>query len=593
MTHQQALAFGLVIVTIGGFVWGRFRYDVISLAALLASVLLGLTPAKKAFDGFANDVVVIIACALVVSAGFARSGVIEAMLRPIAPRLKSARTQVPVFVAATALLSMATKNVGALAILMPIALQTARRTGTSPSSLLMPMSFASLLGGLVTLVGTSPNIIVSEVRENVLGKPFGMYDFAPVGLGLTALGVVFLAFAYRVLPTSRAPTESLDAALANNAYVTEVEVPSGWTSDKRSVGYLRSLAEGDATVVAILRGGKRQSSPHANRRVQPGDRLLLEGDQQALETLIARAKLKLTRSDKPIVMEEPTEEILVVEAVVADGSSLIGGSAQRLNLHGEHGVNLLAVSRSGYRLRQTLRTIRFRSGDIVLLQGGERTLPGALKALGLLPLAEREVRLGGIRRVLAPVAILATAMLAIAFHMVPVAIAFFAAAVAMVGFGGLRMREGYASLDGPVLVLIGALIPVGEAIHATGGADLVAGWLSQVLGAAPPLLSLASIMLLAMVSAPFMHNAPTVLVFGPIAASLAHRLGLNPDAFLMAVAVGAASDFLTPIGHQCNTLVMGPGGYRFSDYPRLGAPLSIVVLIVGTMLISLVWPLGR
>lgn len=591
MTHQQALAFGLVLVTIGMFVWGRFRYDVISLVALLASVLLGLTPARKAFDGFSNDVVVIIACALVVSAGFARSGVIEALLRPITPRLKTAASQVPVFVAATALLSMTTKNVGALAILMPIALQTARRTGTSPSSLLMPMSFASLLGGLVTLVGTSPNIIVSQVRQDLFGKPFGMYDFAPVGLGLTALGVVFLAFAYRVLPTGRSPAEAMDAALAENAYLTEVDVPEDWTLDKRRLGHLLTLAQGPVAVMALLRDGKRLSSPHLNIRLRPGDRLLVEGDQQALESMIARARLKLTRSDRPIAKEEPTEEIRVVEAVVNPDSSLIGESAQRLALHSEHGVNLLAVSRSGYRLRQTVRTIRFRVGDILMLQGGERSLPGALKALGLLPLAEREVRLGGIRRVLAPVAILAAAMLAIAFHLAPVAIAFFAAAVAMVAIGGLRMREAYASLDGPVLVLIGALIPVGEAIHATGGADLVAGWLSHLLGAAPPLTSLAVIMLLAMISAPFMHNAPTVLVFGPIAASFAHRLGLNPDAFLMAVAVGAASDFLTPIGHQCNTLVMAPGGYRFSDYPRLGAPLSLVVLVVGTVLIASVWPL--
>ena len=593
MTHQQALAFALVLVTIGMFVWGRFRYDLISLAALLASVLLGLTPAKKAFDGFSNDVVVIIACALVVSAGFARSGVIEAILRPVTPRLKTARSQVPVFVAATALLSMATKNVGALAILMPIALQTGRRTGTPASKLLMPMSFASLLGGLVTLVGTSPNIIVSQVRQELFGKPFGMYDFAPVGLGLTALGVVFLAFAYRILPAGRAPAETLDAALAGNAYVTEVEVPEGWLSDKPRVADLQALAEGEVSVMALMRGGKRQAAPHANTHVRPGDRLLLEGAQQALEALIARAKLKLTRSDRPVAMEEPTEDIRVIEAVVNPGSSLISESAQRLNLHAEHGVNLLAVSRSGYRLRQTLRSVRFRVGDIVMLQGGERTLPGAVKTLGLLPLAEREVRLGGIRRVLAPVAILATAMLAIAFHLAPVVICFFGAAVAMVAVGGLRMREAYASLDGPVLVLIAALIPVGEAIHRTGGADLVAGWLSQLLGPAPPLVSLAAIMLLAMISAPFMHNAPTVLVFGPIAAGLARRLGYSPDAFLMAVAVGAASDFLTPIGHQCNTLVMGPGGYRFSDYPRLGAPLSLVVLVVGTGLIAAVWPLTR
>jgi di/tricarboxylate transporter len=228
-----------------------------------------------------------------------------------------------------------------------------------------------------------------------------------------------------------------------------------------------------------------------------------------------------------------------------------------------------------------------------MLQGGERTLPGAVKALGLLPLAEREVRLGGIRRALAPVLILGAAMVAIGFHLAPVGIAFFAAAVGMVALGGLSMREAYASLDGPVLVLIAALIPVGEAIHATGGADLVAGWLSQFLAGTPVALCLGAVMLLSMISAPFMHNAPTVLVFGPIAAGIARRLGFNADPFLMAVAVGAACDFLTPIGHQCNTLVMGPGGYRFGDYPRLGAPLSLLVLLVGTPLIMLAWPVAR
>jgi len=591
MTLQQALAFGLVAATIGCFIWGRFRYDLISLAALLASVALGIVSPKKAFDGFSNDVVLIIACALVVSAGFARSGIIEALLRPITPRLKSARSQVPVFVAAVAVLSMATKNVGALAIMMPIALQAARKTGTPASSLLMPMSFASLLGGLVTLVGTSPNIIVSQVRQELFGKPFGMYDFAPVGLALTGLGIVFLAFGYRLLSAKRTPAVSLDAALEAKPYVTQVEVPEDWSGEIRRVADLHDKGLGDVSVVALLRGGARRSNPHGATVLKPGDKLLLEGDQADLEQLIGRAKLKLTRSDKPVLMEEPTEDVHVAEVVVEANSPLAGKTAQRLDLYGRYGVNLLAVSRSGYRLTQVLNRIRLRSGDILMLQGGERTLPGALSELGLLPLAEREVRLGGIRRALAPAAILAAAMLSIAFHLAPVAIAFFAAAVAMVAFGGLRMREAYAALDGPVLVLIGALIPVGEAIHATGGAGLIAGYLSQVLNLAPPMLAMGLMMLLAMVSAPFMHNAPTVLVFGPIAAGLAERLHLNPDAFLMSVAVGAACDFLTPIGHQCNTLVMAPGGYRFSDYPRLGAPLSLLVLVVGIPLIAMVWPL--
>jgi di/tricarboxylate transporter len=495
------------------------------------------------------------------------------------------------FAAAVAGLSTVTKNVGALAILMPIALQVARKTNTPPSSLLMPMSFASLLGGLVTLVGTSPNIIVSQVRQELFGRPFGMYDFAPVGLALTALGVAFLSVGYRLLNKPRTPAIGLEAALEAKPYVTQVEVPSDEAAQPRRISDLHRSGRGDVRVVALVRGGERRTKPHGATVLRPGDKLLLEGEQADLERLIAAAKLKLTRSDRPVAMEEPTEDVHVVEAIVGAESSLAGETARRMDLYGRFGVNLLAVSRSGYRLTQVLNRIRLKPGDLVMLQGGERALPAALKELGLLPLAHRGVRLGGVRHAVAPALILVAAMIAIAFHLAPVVIAFFAAAVAIVAFGGLRMRDAYAALDGPVLVLIAALIPVGEAIHATGGADLVAGALSQVLGAASPVMALALVMLLAMISAPFMHNAPTVLVLAPIAAGLARRLHLNPDPFLMAVAVGAACDFLTPIGHQCNTLVMAPGGYRFADYPRLGAPLSLLVLVAGPLLIAAVWPL--
>ncbi|WP_421934117.1 SLC13 family permease [Phenylobacterium sp.] len=593
MTHQQALAFGLIAVTIGAFIWGRFRYDLIALVALLAGVLLGVVPAKSAFDGFSNDITVIIASALVVSAAFARSGIIEALLRPLLPRLKTERSQVPVLTAAVTLLSMTTKNVGALAIMMPVALQVARRTATSPGRLLMPMSFGALLGGLVTLVGTAPNIIVSQVREQILGKPFGMYDYAPVGLALAAMGVLFLSFAYKILPKGRTPATNIDAALAANAYFTEVQVPEDWTFEKNRVLDLHAMAHQEVRVMALLRGGKRKSQPHPNTKVLPGDTLLLEGDPQGLDDLITRAKLRLTRADKPLSMEEPTEEVRVIEAVVGAESGLIGETAQRFDLHGQHGVNLLAVSRSGFRLSQHLNRVRLRRGDVIVLQGGERTLPAALTALGLLPLAEREVRLGGIRHALAPAVILAAAMVLVAFQVVPVAIAFFGAAVVMIAIGSIRMREAYSALDGPVLVLIAALIPVSEAIQTTGGADLIGAWLSALFRGQAPMLALAAIMAVAMAATPFLNNAATVLIVAPVGAALALKLGLNPDPFLMAVAVGAACDFLTPIGHQCNTLVMGPGGYRFSDYPRLGAPLTLLVLVAGTPLIALFWPLVK
>lgn len=591
MTLDQALAFGLVALTIAAFIWGRFRYDVVAVCALMAGVAIGVIPAKQAFAGFSNDITVIIAAALVVSAAFAKSGIVEALLRPLIPRLKTERSQVPVLTAAVTVLSTATKNVGALAILMPVALQISRRTGSSPSRLLMPMAFGAMLGGMVTLVGTAPNIIVSQVREEMLGKPFAMYDYTPVGLTLAALGLVFLAFGYRILPKDRAPAVNIEEALAANAYLTEVEAPADWQLEKTRVADLHALAQGEARVMVLLRKGRKRSRPHPNVKVLPGDVLLVEGEPQALDELINRGKLHLTRSDRPVAMEEPTDEVRVLEAVVGGESTLVGNSAQQLDLYGQHGVNLLAVSRSGYSLKQHLNRIRFRAGDVLVLQGGERSLPAALSALGLLPLAEREVRLGGIRHALAPAIILAAAMVLVAFQVVPVAIAFFGAAVAMIAVGALRMREAYAAVDGPLIVLIAAMIPVSEAIQSTGGAELIGGWLSSVFRGQAPMLALFSIMAAAMAATPFLNNAATVLIVAPVGASMARQLGLNPDPFLMAVAVGAACDFLTPIGHQCNTLVMGPGGYRFGDYSRLGAPLTVLVLMIGTPLIAYFWPL--
>lgn len=592
MTFDQGLAFGLIAVTIAAFIWGRFRYDVVAVCALLAGVAIGVVPAKQAFDGFSNDITVIIAAALVVSAAFAKSGIVEAVLRPLIPRLKTERSQVPVLTAAVTLLSTATKNVGALAILMPVALQLSRRTGSSPSRLLMPMAFGAMLGGIVTLVGTAPNIIVSQVREELLGEPFGMYDYTPVGLALAALGFAFLAFAYRILPKDRAPAVNIEEALAANAYITEVEAPEDWALAKTRIGDLHDLAAGEARVMMLVSGGRRRARPHPNTKVRPGDVLLLQGEPQALDELINRGKLRLTRADRPVAMEEPTDEVRVVEAVVGGELELIGRSAQQSDLYGQHGVNLLAVSRSGYDLKQNINRIRLRSGDILVLQGSERTLPAALAALGLLPLAEREVRLGGIRHAIAPAAILATAMILVAFQVVPVAIAFFGAAVTMIVLGALRMREAYAAVDGPLIVLIAAMIPVSEAISTTGGAELIGSWLSTLFRGQSPMIALVSIMAVAMAATPFLNNAATVLIVAPVGASMARQLGLNPDPFLMAVAVGAASDFLTPIGHQCNTLVMGPGGYRFGDYARLGAPLTLLVLVVGAPLIAWFWPLS-
>ena len=591
MTSPQALTFAIVGGAVLFFAWGRFRYDLVALVALLAGVVLGVVPIKRAFSGFTSDVVVIIACALVVSAAVGRSGVIEQFLKPLLSRLKTTAVQVPALSAATALLSMATKNVGALAILMPVAIRLSRATGTSRSSLLMPMSFLSLIGGLVTLAGTSTNIIVSQVRQDSLGKPFQMFDFAPVGLSLTALGLIFVSFGWRLLPTDRHGGADMGEVLSA-PFATEAKLPPDWPATLATLGDLK-LAADSVRASAFIRDGRRTDQPHANRRLMAGDILVLEGPQDRLNAVFSRTPLVHARDGKKIEKDEPKEETRSIEAVIQSGSILVGRTAGRLQLQPQFGVNLLAVSRNGTRISDRLSELRLRAGDVLVLQAGESILPGALQALGALPLAEREVQVAGVRRRFLPLAILAVAMILIAFKLAPVTLAFFGAAVLIIATGGLSMREAYGSLDGQVIILIGALTPLSEAVQATGGTGLIAGGLATVLHALPPLAILSALMVTAMACSPFLHNAPTVLVLAPIGVALASRLHLNPDAFLMAVATGAGCDFLTPIGHQCNTLVMGPGGYRFGDYARLGLPLSAIIIAAGPLLITLFWPLAR
>jgi di/tricarboxylate transporter len=590
MTYPQSFAIGIVVVMMALFIWGRFRYDLVAALALLAAVAVGIVPAKEAFSGFSDDVVIIVASALLVSAAVARSGVTEAVMRRIAPYATTTQAQVFVLVFAVTALSAFVKNIGALAMLMPVAFQIAHRTNTPPSAFLMPMAFGSLLGGIVTLVGTSPNVIVARVREELTGVPFAMFDFTPVGLGLALAGVTFLTFGYRLLPHDRKGTAGLNAALNIKDYTTEARVTSDSTVAGQTIADLKGLGEGEVTVTAIVRED-RVKTPLPDAALREGDIVLLKGEPEALEQVVTEAELKLGRDDKTPESEDPTDEIGVIEAVIRENSMMAGRSARDVEMFQRFQINLIAVSRAGERIAERLREVKLRAGDLVVLRGNQTRMPEALRELGLLPLVERTLALGSARRRWLTVAILAATVLLLAFNVVPVAVAFFGAAVSMVLFGAIPIREAYDSVEWPILVMLGALIPVSEAIRTTGATDLLAGYLSGMAGALPGWGALALIMVAAMGVTPFLNNAATVLVMAPIASSFAKSLGYQPDPFLMAVAIGAACDFLTPIGHQCNTLVMGPGGYRFGDYARLGTPLSILVVVLGVPLIMLFWPL--
>jgi di/tricarboxylate transporter len=582
----------LSVAVLGGmmllFIWGKLRYDVVAVIALLAALAAGVVKPKEAFSGFSDDIVIVVASALVLSGAVQRSGVIESAMLVLQRRVTRIRSQLLLLCASVGFASALVKNIGALAMMMPVAFQMAKRSNASPAVFLMPMAFASLLGGLITLIGTSPNIIVSRVRQEMTGEPFGMFDYAPVGLGLTVVGLIFLRFGYRLLPRDRRAVPTLGEALDIQDYVTEALIPAGSPVVGETVGAFLERHEDEITLSAILRSGVR-SAPFPDTELREGDLLILTGAPDGLERVIATDALELEgqHRDRPV---EGGDDVGVIEAVIGTGSVLIGQTAARLGLHERFGVNLIAVSRRGERIARRLAEVQLRAGDVIVLQGPLELLFERLGELGCLPLAERTLRLGSARKGLIPLAALSVAMLATALGYVPVAVAFFAAAAFVIISGALPVREAYGHIEWPILVMLGALIPVSDSLRTTGTTDLIGEQLSHFAAILPPWGAVALILAATMAVTPFLNNAATVLVMAPIAATFATGLGYRPEAFLMATAVGAGCDFLTPIGHQCNTLVMGPGGYRFGDYARLGAPLSLIVLVVGTPLILWAWP---
>ena len=480
---------------------------------------------------------------------------------------------------------MVTKNVGALAIFMPIALQLARRHGTPPSALLMPMAAASLTGGLVTLVGTSPNIIIAKVRADMFGKPFTMFDFTPVGLSIAALTIAFLTVGWRLLPVRRAAS-SMDAAFTIDSYTAEAVLGPHSPAVGFTVAEFEALQQGDVSVAGIVRERFRRYAPTPASRLQAGDVLLLRGEPESLDGIVARARLDLAGG----TAHDAEGHATVVEGVVTENSPLIGHTPSQMALQARHGVGLVALSRRGTAILQRLSTVRFRQGDVVVLRSASPSLPETLGELHVLPLAERSITLGISHRGWTPLLVLAAAMTLVALKLVGVAVAFFGAAVVLLLLRTMTMHEAYKTVEWHIVFLLGALLPLSHAVRDTGGTDLIARSRGHAVEGLGPTTTLAVVMVIAMAVTPFFHNAPATLVMGPIAGSLAVKLGLNPDPSLMAVALGAGCDFLTPVGHQCNTLVMGPGGYRFADYPRVGLPLSFLIIIVSVPALLYVWP---
>lgn len=618
----STLVFIVLGLTLVAFIWGRFRYDLVALAALLGSVMLGLVPAESAFTGFGHPAVITVAAVLVLSRGFERSGVVDIIANQVLKVGENLLLQLLVLVGTVVVLSGIMNNVGALALLLPVAMRLAREHNTSPSILLMPLAFGSLLGGLTTLIGTPPNIIISSYRREVTDEAFSMFSFSPVGLAVALAGLAFIVLVGWRLTPKRSGQSSTDEMFDTANYLVELKVGVESKAKGLTLQQLRDELEETIPVLAVVRDDNRRAGYNFHGALEEGDILLLEAGPDELQMLEDKVGLSAiaeleedtandseatnvahaasnpvsdSETDKTKKKEDKqpvdTEGLQLIEAVVRNDSMMINRSVRQLRLNHQFGLHLVAVARDGGRLKQRLRDIRFKNGDVLLLQGSENEISDSLASLGCLPLASRELHLGQPRKLAMSMVIFALAITAMLFDLLPAAVAMSSAALISLLIGVLPLREGYQAIDGPVIVLLAAMIPVGEALETSGGADLIANALLYFGSDWPVVVTMVGLFLLSMLLSNVVNNAAAALLMAPIAVSLANGFDVSLDPFLMIVAVSASCAFLTPIGHQSNTLVLGPGGYRFGDYWKLGLPLSLVVLVVAIPLILLVWPL--
>ncbi|MCP1336767.1 SLC13 family permease [Futiania mangrovi] len=625
MTDEQILILAILGVIAAMFLWGRWRHDMVALGGLIACVAAGLVPGEEAFSGFGHPAVVTVAAILVLSRGLQTSGAVDMLTQRLLPSGSGPVASMAAITLFAAVLSGFMNNVGALALLMPVALQVAAKHGMPPGHILMPLSFGSILGGMTTLIGTPPNLIVAGFRAEAGGQPFGMFDFTPVGLAVAATGLVFiLLIGWRLVPARvRAGAEGFDTS----AYLTEARVPQGAKADGMTLREVeRSLVEAEAQVIGLVRAEVRIPVPSPLQRVRAGDILVIEAEPKALAAALSSLDLKLEEAVKPEGDGETgtengsevatsaaapvevradadpgearpsraiaSEDVVLMELTVLPESALIGRSASDLRLRTRFGINLLAVSRQGRRSMARLRTMALRAGDVLLMQGGPETLIEFANQSGCVPLAERALRLPNRTLALKAGGILLASIAAAVSGLVPAAVAFVGGVLASMALRVVPSRGIYKTIDWPVIVLLGALIPVANAMADTGAADLIARVLMTEVAQGSAILGLAIILVVTMTLSDFMNNAATAAVMCPIAIGTAAQLGHSADPFLMAVAVGASCAFLTPIGHQNNTLILGPGGFRFGDYWRMGLPLEVIVVAVGVPMILLVWPLS-
>ena len=590
MTQDQAMLFGLLVFVFVFLIWGRWRYDLVAFVALLIAVLTGVVPKDQAFSGFGHPATIIIALVLIVSRGLSNSGAIELVARHVVKASRKLAAHITIMSGLAAGLSALMNNVAALALLMPVDMQAAKKAGRSPSLSLMPLSFASILGGMITMIGTPPNIVVAEFRGDALGEPYRMFDFAPVGLACAAVGVAYVALiGWRLLPQERQSSDAGKELFDLADYIAEVRVPEGsGVVGKRVRDLDAAAAKVDVEIIGLIRRGRRLPGLARIAEIKADDILVVEASPDSLEEALGALELEYVGKGEGQLGDE---DLVLQEVVVPESSRLAGRSAISVRMLYRYRVALVGISRQGRRFRDKVRKLALEPGDVLLLLGPEERLSDVKGRLGLLPLADRGHSVIKREKVWLAVGTFAAAIAVASFGWVYLPIALGCVAAIYVLSNIVPIRDVYTSIEWPVIVLLGSMIPIGGALQSTGGTALIAGGIVDISAGFSPVVVLTLLVVVTMTLSDVMNNTATAVIAAPIAVEIASRLGVNPDPFLMGVAVAASCAFLTPIGHKNNTLIMGPGGYRFGDYWRMGLPLEILIVIVSVPAIITFWPM--
>ncbi|WP_299406439.1 SLC13 family permease [uncultured Roseobacter sp.] len=590
MTTDQIILFTLFGAVFGLLLWGRFRYDIVAFTALMIGVVLGVVPTEEAFSGFGHPATLVVALVLVVSAGLVRSGAVFLITRTLVDASRSLGAHIALMGAIGGVLSAFMNNVAALALLMPVDIQTARKAGRPPGLSLMPLSFATILGGMATLIGTPPNIIIASIREDALGAPFAMFDFAPVGGAAALAGMVFVALiGWRLIPQSaEAGATSQDIS----QYIAELIIPDDSKQIGKRVAELDDAADkADVAILGLIRDGKRRYGQARNTPLKAGDALVIEASPEALDEFRTSLNLAVADTQREEALRADGEGVEIIEVVVPDGARINGKTAQSIGLAWRQRSVLLGVSRQGKRITKHLRKTEIKTGDILLLLVPRDTGPDVTDWLGCLPLADRGLAVTENGKVWLAIGLFAGAVAAASVGLLYLPIALGLVVVAYVLTRIVPLSELYDHINWPVVVLLGSMIPLGAALESSGGTELIAGALVSWTGGLPAWAVLTVLMVVTMTLSDVLNNTATTIVAAPVGIQMAQSLDVSPDPFLMAVAVAASSAFLTPIGHKNNTLILGPGGYKFGDYWRMGLPLEIIVIAVSIPVILIVWPL--